>query len=143
MTTPALPSGPIGTIQAQRPVKYRDFDMAFRRNPITNDLMVKDEDGSIKQSIKNLVLTSFYESPKEVGRGTNVNSSLFENYTWELEYLMRRAIARAIIIGEPRVKLIDVIAGTDQDGTVRVKVSYIIVGIVGQRTLDLVFERVR
>lgn len=143
MTTPAIPSLPTGQIQARRAEKFRDFDMSFRRNPITNDLMVKDEEGSIKQSIRNLVLTSFYESPKEVGRGTNLNSSLFENYSWEVEYLMRRSIARAIVSSEPRVKLVDVIVGTDQDGTIRAKIEYLIIGLIGKKTIDLVFERVR
>lgn len=117
--------------------------MAFRRNPVTNDLMVKDTEGSITQSIKNLVLTSFYESPKEVGKGTNVNSSLFEIYSWEVEYILRRAIARAIVAGEPRVSLKDVVAGEDQDGTIRVKISYLIVGQIGLRTINLAFNRAR
>lgn len=136
-------ANPYQVLTAVRKNEFRDFDMAFRRNPVTNDIMVKDTEGSIKQSIRNLVLTSFYESPKEVGKGTNVNSSLFENYSWETEYLLRRAIGRAIVTGEPRVILNDVIAGEDQDGTVRVKVKYLITGQIGTRTIELAFDRAR
>lgn len=138
-----MSTNPYQTLSAVRKDEYRDFDMSFRRNPVTNDIMVKDTEGSINQAIKNLVLTSFYESPKEVGKGSNVNSYLFENYSWEVEYLLRMAISRAILAGEPRVVLNDVICGEDQDGTVRVKIKYLISGSIGVRTLDLVFERTR
>lgn len=136
-------SNPYQVLTAVRPNEFRDFDMSFRRNPVTNDIMVKDTDGSIKQSIKNLVLTSFYESPKEVGRGTNVNSSLFENYSWETEYLLRRAIGRVIVTSEPRVTLNDVIVGEASDGTIRVKIEYIIIGQIGTRTIEIAFEGAR
>lgn len=138
-----MSTSPYQVLSAVRKNEYRDFDMAFRRNPITNDIMVKDTEGSITQAIKNLVLTSLYESPKEVGRGTNVNASLFELYSWELEFILRRAIARAIISGEPRVSLKNVIAGEDQDGTIRVKIEYLITGQIGVRTIDIAFNRAR
>lgn len=137
-------SNPYQVLSAERKEVFRDFDMGFRRNPITNDLLVLDTEGSIKQSLKNLVLTSFYESPKQVGLGTNVNSSLFENYSWELEYWIKRAIARTILANEAeRIILNSVIVGTDQDQTIRIKIEYTITGRLGKKSLDLVFDRAR
>lgn len=137
-------SNPYQTLSAQRKEPFRDFDLSFRRNPVTNDLLSLDTEGSIKQSLKNLVLTSFYESPKQVGFGTNVKSSLFENYSWELEYWIRRAIARVILANESeRIVLNNVVVGTDQDQTIRIKIEYTITGRLGKRSFDLVFDRVR
>ena len=41
--------------------QYRDMDIKFGRNPSTNDLIVKTGDVAVKQAIKNLIRTDYYE----------------------------------------------------------------------------------
>ena len=46
------------------PVKqYKDIDLCFRRNPVTGDIAVKENENAIKQALKNLMLTRPGERP--------------------------------------------------------------------------------
>ena len=50
---------------------FRDIDLDFNRNPVTNDINVVENVIAIKRAVKNLVLTNFYERPfqPELGCG--------------------------------------------------------------------------
>ena len=60
---------------------YLDFDLGFGRNPITNDLNKRINANAIKQSVKNLVLTHFYEVPFHPEVGSQIYHALFENFS--------------------------------------------------------------
>ena len=57
---------------------FKDIAMAFGKNPFTDDTNVVKNDVSIKQSIKNLVLTTPGEKPFQPLVGSRVNDLLFE-----------------------------------------------------------------
>ena len=40
---------------------YVDLDLDFTRNPATNDISFKKDENAIRRSVRNLVLTNFYE----------------------------------------------------------------------------------
>ena len=42
---------------------YRDIDLDFARNPVTNDVNVVEDVIAVKRSVKNLVQTNYYERP--------------------------------------------------------------------------------
>ena len=44
---------------------YADLDMNFTPHPITGDLTIKKDTDAIKQSIKNIMLTNYYERKKK------------------------------------------------------------------------------
>ena len=44
-------------------ITYRDFDIQFRRHPSTGKLLIKKDDEAVKQALKTLILTNFYEKP--------------------------------------------------------------------------------
>jgi len=82
---------------------YKDLDLNFNRNPATNDISVKKDDEAVKQSLRNLVLTNFYERKFHPELGSGVYNSLFENMTPLVEKDIERAIHEIIRIYEPRV----------------------------------------
>ena len=43
--------------------EFYDLDLKFTKNPNTGDVSARRGSSSVKQSIKNLVLTDFYEIP--------------------------------------------------------------------------------
>ena len=60
---------------------YKDLDLDFGRNPITNDVNKIEDVDAVKRSVKNLVQTNFYERPFHPELGCGVRELLFENYT--------------------------------------------------------------
>ena len=61
--------------------KFRDIDLDFQRNFVTNDVNVVEDVIAIKRSVKNLVQTNFYERPFHPELGCGVRQLLFENFT--------------------------------------------------------------
>ncbi len=61
------------------PVKqYKDIDLCFRRNPVTGDIAVKENENAIKQALKNLMLTRPGEKPFSPNVGSTIQDLLFE-----------------------------------------------------------------
>ena len=59
---------------------FKDFDLTFRRNPITNDVNTLKNEEAIKESVKNIVRYNFYEKPFLPNFGGNIIGALFELY---------------------------------------------------------------
>ena len=82
---------------------YKDLDLDFIRNPATNDISFKKDDEAVKRSLRNLVLTNFYERKFHPEIGSGVYNLLFENMTPLVERGIERAIYEIVHIYEPRV----------------------------------------
>ena len=39
--------------------KYRDIDLNFTRNPVTNDVSIIEDANAVKAAVRNIVLTNF------------------------------------------------------------------------------------
>tara|TARA_B110000285_G_scaffold55733_1_gene63406 strand:- start:2462 stop:2782 length:321 start_codon:yes stop_codon:yes gene_type:complete len=64
------------------------------------------DDAALRNSIKNLLLTNFYERPFNMGIGANMRALLFEPADSITRIAIRDNIARTISDHEPRVELI-------------------------------------
>ena len=81
---------------------FKDIDIAMGRNPFTDDLGVVKNDNSIKQAIKNIVLTAPGEKPFQPLVGSRVYQLLFEppiitgiqnaDYHWFGRWMFREPI---------------------------------------------------
>jgi phage baseplate assembly protein W len=73
---------------------FKDLDLDFNRNTVTNDVIPKVEDvNAVKRSVRNLVQTNYYERPFHPELGCGIRELLFEPYTptyWV--YFIRRKI---------------------------------------------------
>jgi phage baseplate assembly protein W len=109
---------------------FKDLSFNFTRNPITNDIVVLKNEESIKQSVKNLVLTQVNERPFRPLLGTNTTSFLFELGPEVAANSLIEEIERILIQNEPRIQLerIDVEA-VDDTNEFEVTIEYLIVGL--------------
>lgn len=89
---------------------YSDLDISFTPDPITGDLAVVSDEQSVTQSVKNLILTSFYERPFQPSLGSAVNLMLFENNDEVTRFILAQKIKQVVDLFEPRaeVKLVDI-----------------------------------
>ena len=84
---------------------YSDFDISFLPDPITADLMKVENEESIKQSLRLLVLTSVGERLFQPGLGGTVNRMLFEPLDKVTTTVLVKNIGDTIRQFEPRVDL--------------------------------------
>lgn len=124
--------------------EFKDFDLNFGINPVSGDLLSKNTEESIKQAIKTIVLTNFYERPFNPTLGGQITGALFEIYTIELEIFLRKELGVLIQSFEPRISLKEIYVGYNQENDeIRARIEYVVIGQVNVSSLDLIFERVR
>lgn len=87
---------------------YSDLDLLFIKHPQKNDIIPLTDIDAVKNSIKNLVLTSFYEKPFHPEIGSNIKGLLFEQGDYFTALLINDEIKKAITKYEPRVKNVNV-----------------------------------
>ena len=116
--------------------------MSFNVHPVTGKLVANAE--SIKQSVKNIVLTNFYERPYQPELGGNVLAQLFENMSPITEYNVTQNIKRALENDEPRAIVEDIITTPVEDqNTLRVTIKFSVRNIPEPIEVDVLLERIR
>tara|TARA_B000000557_G_scaffold224081_1_gene193525 strand:- start:8 stop:487 length:480 start_codon:yes stop_codon:yes gene_type:complete len=92
---------------------YYDLDLKFTKNPNTGDISARRGSSSVKQSIKSLVLTDFYEVPFKPEVGCSVKALLFEPMDIVTEQRITDSIKTVIQNYEPRVDFLTVTVKAD------------------------------
>ena len=125
-------------------IQYKDFDISFRKNPITGQLNVLKNSDAVKRALRNLILTDRFERPFRPFYGSDVRKHLFDNFDVLTESSIRDAISRAIIEHEPRVELLDVVTAARPDQhSLEVTIYFRVINEAEQQELTLVLERIR
>ncbi len=123
---------------------YRDIPMSFNVHPVTGNMKLVANAESIKQSVKNIVLTNFYERPYQPELGGNVLAELFENMTPITEYNVARNIRQALENSEPRAVIEDINTTPVEDqNTLRVSIKFSVRNIPEPIEVDVLLERIR
>tara|TARA_R110000824_G_scaffold73568_5_gene187296 strand:+ start:5169 stop:5558 length:390 start_codon:yes stop_codon:yes gene_type:complete len=121
--------------------RYSDLDFNFAKSA-SNDVARKFDNNAIKQSLKNLLLTNFYERPFRPSLGSNLISRLFNKFTEGDLSEIRQNIGDVIAQFEPRVTLRGVnVEYNEVLETLNVDVEYSFLD--NEDTLDIVIERVK
>jgi len=123
---------------------FSDLDLNFTKNPVTMDVTRRYDEDAVKNSIKNLVLTSNYERPFHSEIGSPIRQLLFEPASPMLGAMLRRTIEDLINTFEPRVNLTDVICVVAEDEhTIDVIIEFTILNTTAPITLELTLQRTR
>ena len=123
---------------------YRDLPMSFNVHPVTGNMKLVANAESIKQSVKNIVLTNFYERPYQPEIGGNVLSQLFENMSPITEYSVTQNIRRSLENSEPRAIVEDIRTTPVEDqNTLRLTIKFSVRNIPEPIEVDVLLERVR
>lgn len=123
---------------------YTDLDLDFLAHPTTKDVVKKTGADAIKRSVRNLVMSNFYERPFRSNLGSNVRGLLFENATPLTAIFLKDAIREVINNFEPRVRLSDVQVQFDNDNNgFNVRLEYVILNRELPIITSLFLERIR
>ena len=131
-------------LNISRKPDYSDLDLDFKINPVTGDINKKTGEDAVKRSIRNLVLTNYYERPFNSSLGSNIPRLLFDNVDIITASEIQDSLAKLINIYEPRVSLqsVKVFADIDNQGF-NVRLEYIILNTETPATFNLFLERIR
>jgi len=123
---------------------YSDFMNNFVKHPVTNTLAKLTNEESVKQSIRNLILTNVGERMFEPDVGSTVNNALFEPNDFVSKDMMAQSINYAINTFEPRARLLSV--KIDQTRDSNSLVANIVFSLINSQepvTLQLLLRRIR
>ena len=123
---------------------FRDIDLDFSRNAVTNDVNVVEDVIAVKRSLRNLIQTNFYERPFQPELGCGIRELLFENFTPMTKVFLERKIEEVIVNYEPRVQLQNVAVDDDQDkNRLVVDIYFYVVGVPGPQSVQTFLQRLR
>jgi len=124
--------------------RFRDLDLDFGRDTVTNDVNVVEDVIAIKRAVKNLVQTNFYERPFHPELGCGVRELLFENFTPMTRIFLQRKIEEVLENYEPRISLQNVAVDDDQDNNrLFVDIYFYVIGVPGPQVVSTFLQRVR
>jgi phage baseplate assembly protein W len=123
---------------------WSDFHKDFTINPISNDLAVKRDEESIKEALKNLILTDRGERLFQPNLGGDIRATLFENNTPATLKIVQEQVKSTILNFEPRVEIISVEAKSSLDSnTIQINILFYIKSSETPVTLTVFLERIR
>ena len=124
---------------------FKDLNLNFNKNLVTNDIAKLTDVEAIKRSVRNLVQLNHYEKPFHPEIGSNIRATLFENISPLAANLLSSQIENVIRTYEPRVELHRVDSFPDLDrNAYDVRIEFFVVNSPGELvTLDVLLERVR
>tara|TARA_Y100001972_G_scaffold113802_1_gene148875 strand:+ start:739 stop:1119 length:381 start_codon:yes stop_codon:yes gene_type:complete len=123
---------------------FTDFNNSFAFLPSTGDLALKKEADSVKQSIKNLVLTDKGERLMQPDIGCKIRSLLFENFTPQTSIVARQTIEETIQQFEPRAQLINIqISASPDSNYMFVSILFNLINNKDEQVLNLELARIR
>ena len=110
--------------------RFKDISLSFSPHPVTKDLPVLLNERAIVRSVRNLVETIPTERFFDSTLGTDIRSSLFENFTPTTVTIIEDQVRSTIRRYEPRVDDIGVeVDGLPDRNALEVKVIFTINGL--------------
>lgn len=122
---------------------YSDLDLKLTLHKIRKDIVPLKDDQAVKNSIKNLILTNFFERPFQPGIGANLRGLLFEPADAITELALEDNIKRCLKL-EPRADIIFVeVTNIEDRNAYRVTVKFNIKQFDQTAEVEIVLRRLR
>ena len=109
---------------------FKDISLSFKKHPVTDDILVLNNEDAIKRSVQNLVRIQTGEVFFNRLLGSRISGSLFELASDDYIDPIQKEIETSIKNFEPRVTLTDVkFVSTPDENSIDVTIFYDIVGL--------------
>jgi len=135
-------SSPISTVSRKK--GWADLNLKLTRHPIRNDIMPLKDDAAIKNAVKNLILTNFFERPFQPLVGANLRGLLFEPADAITKYELSDGVKQVLIDYEPRIRVNRVgIEDQSDRNAYRITVHFQIIEMDLNTEVEIVLQRLR
>ena len=109
---------------------FKDISLSFKKHPVTDDILVLNNEDAIKRSVQNLVRIQTGEVFFNHLLGSRISGSLFELASDDYVDPIQKEIETSIKNFEPRVTLTDVkFLSTPDENSIDVTIFYDIIGL--------------
>ena len=133
----------VSTLIGTRTKLYKDIDLTFANKP-SGEIFKKVDAAAVKQAVKNLILTNYFEKPFQPKFGGNLRDMLFDLADDDAEEDIEDRIKAAITIFEPRAQALNVTAiATPDRNSIRVTVEFRVINTQEIVTVSTVLARLR
>jgi len=132
-----------GSLFTTRNKDYIDVNMLFEANPNTGDVYKVKDAAAVKQSVKNIVLTNFYERPFNPFIGGNVRALLFENITPFVITEARNTLLDAIKRSEPRAQVMSINISENAANSLVINIQFKVKETLQIDEINISLERLR
>lgn len=123
---------------------YADIFNDLDKHPITDDLAVRTNENSVKQSIRNLLLTDRGERLFQPNIGSSIRKMLFENITPQTIIVIEQMVRETLNVYEPRANVIDVVVSANADGNaINISILFNVINRQEPVSIDVILDRVR
>lgn len=123
---------------------YADLDLTFSRIPGKNDVALSYDEQAVIRSVRNLLLTNFYERPFQPNLGSNLDKLLFEPVNNLTASLLKSDIENTITNYEPRVTLDYVLVNPNVDqNAYTVTIQFYVGNNTSSTAVNLLLQRSR
>jgi len=123
---------------------FKDLDLDFTRNIVTNDVVKIEDVNAVKRSVKNLIQTNHYERPFHPEIGCGIRELLFENFTPLTGIFIKRKVEEVITNYEPRARLSQVAVNEQPDRNgIQVTVYFYVMNIPEPVSVTTLLQRIR
>lgn len=127
-----------------RSKQWRDLDLSLVLHPIRKDIVPLRDDNAIRNAVKNLLLTNFYERPFNHSIGANLRALLFEPADAITRMAIKDNIERTLTEHEPRIKVLDInVQDLRDENAYSIFVSFLIKEFDREEDVEIVLRRIR
>ena len=133
----------VSTLIGTRTKLYKDIELTFANKP-SGEIFKKEDAAAVKQAVKNLMLTNYFEKPFQPRFGANLREMLFDLADDDAEEDIEDRIKNAIGVFEPRARALNVTAvATPERNSIRVTVEFRVINTQETVTVTTVLARLR
>ena len=125
------------------PDVYSDLDLFFTAHPITGDVSRKFDSDAIKRSVKNIVLTNYYERPFKPSLGGGIRNLLFDLDTDVKLSRAQKQLRNTIQMLEPRIERVACGFFKTDDNAMQVVIHYKIRNGMPNQEVEFTVRRTR
>ena len=106
---------------------WRDLDLSLKIHPIRKDIIPLKDDAAIKNAVKNLLVSNFFERPFQPTLGANLRGLLFEPADAITKIDLREGIERVLRDHEPRIKVLNIkVFDESENNSYRITINFLI-----------------
>ena len=123
---------------------FSDIPGSFELNPVNRDLTKMVNEQSVKQSIKNLLLTNRGERLFQPNIGGDLRALLFENVTPAVISIAEKEVIRMLELYEPRCNVLEAVIDGDIDRNyVRITITFTVINTSEVIEYSVLLDRIR
>jgi len=94
---------------------FSDLNLKLTKHPIRKDITPLKDDAAIKNAVKNLLISNFYERPFQPTLGANLRGLLFEPASVLTKVALKSAITKVLVKNEKRISIIELKVEDNRD----------------------------